>query len=259
MKIFEQLELDLFTPPTFNDILIQRSITSLSISFNKRLKKSWKTLIKRNKHKELILPPLLEHSSVKIKNALIDGAILKQPRSKKKLREYNSLKKDTDSIVKRYLNENGFSQKEEKINNPSKHFIHTQGEIYNLSDIFTYLNLIYFRGEITSHLRWGNYASKKSYKNSFEDENDIPFNLITVGGVYNHPAVPEFAIKAVIFHEMLHIAIPPYQKDGINIIHGSEFKKREKDFPHYIEWYYWKKKELAKLSRSLKKKRDNND
>ncbi|NLE01045.1 MAG: hypothetical protein GX640_14350, partial [Fibrobacter sp.] len=78
-------------------------------------------------------------------------------------------------------------------------------------------------------------------------------HLITIAGVYNHPDVPLFAIEAVMYHEMLHIAVPPFKKNGRFVIHGPEFKARERQYASYEKWHEWERSSLRKLARTLKR------
>lgn len=60
-----------------------------------------------------------------------------------------------------------------------------------------------------------------------------------------HPAldqewVPEIVIESIIYHELLHIMIPPYKMKKRKIIHSKEFRNLEKKFPHYANYITWK-------------------
>jgi predicted SprT family Zn-dependent metalloprotease len=60
--------------------------------------------------------------------------------------------------------------------------------------------------------------------------------------------VPRHAIEGIVFHEMLHIAIPPYKRSGKNVIHGPEFRKAERGFPHFNAWRKWEKEHLKSIN-----------
>ena len=79
--------------------------------------------------------------------------------------------------------------------------------------------------------------------------------MITIAGIYNDPTVPRFAIESIMFHEMLHIAIPPFQKNGRNVIHGSAFRQAEKTFPHYHTWRQWCAEQLPEIVRKRSRRK----
>lgn len=52
---------------------------------------------------------------------------------------------------------------------------------------------------------------------------------------------PTFVTASVVYHEMLHQAVPPYVKNGRCFAHGPEFRRKERLFPQYNESQKWKK------------------
>lgn len=250
----EQQVLDLFTSIGFDDLLKQHKIPNLSIVFNKRSKKSWQLAIKPDKQKTLTIPHLLKDAPKNIKESLIFWTQLKKPHFKKDRNLYFKQKKMLENQVWSYLEKKGILSGRRHIHNPEKYTSLTKGEKYDLGDIFSSINNAFFENKITSYIRWGAYASKTSYQANCSDQHEKPFNLITIAGIYNHKSVPEFAIHSVMYHEMLHIAIPPYKKNGKNIIHGQEFKKAEQRNPDLKKWLNWEKKEVYKILKDLNKK-----
>ena len=77
-------------------------------------------------------------------------------------------------------------------------------------------------------------------------------SIITIAGIYNLPEIPEFAVRSVIFHEMLHIAVPPIIKNGRRVVHGTAFKTAEKRNPDLVKWIFWEKGALRQLLRKKK-------
>lgn len=251
MKAIQQ-ELELFPAPSFEDIIAENKISGLSITFNKRLHKSWHLTIKPNKQKSMVVPYLLKDAPENTKKAVISWALLLKPRLKKNKKIYYQQKKHLENQVWDYLEKQGVTSKRKKINNPQKFALRTNGTVYDLQLLFEDINLRYFDGKIKSYIRWGTYGSRTSNQSYCTDQNGDRFSLITIAGVYNHPKVPEFAIRGVLFHEMLHIAILPYKKNGRNVMHGPEFKKAERSYKDLKKWNIWEKKELYKIIRAMK-------
>ena len=81
-----------------------------------------------------------------------------------------------------------------------------------------------------------------------------PCSVITIAGIYDHPEVPLFAIEGILYHEMLHEAIPPYSRNGRRVIHGPEFNNAERAFPGFVRWREWEKTELHRLVRKFRQK-----
>jgi hypothetical protein len=249
-----QQELNLFKPPSFEEIIQSRNIPHLTVTFGKRLRKSWHLTVTPDNHKKLTLPYLLKDAPHEIKEAVLDWADLVKPRLRRKRQAYYHKKKKLEGTVWKYLTEKGVSFTKKRIVNPDTFLHNTKGLVYDLKELFDTINQQYFRSKIESFIRWGTYASKTSYQTYFKDQHGNRHNLITIAGVYNHPKIPEFAIKGVIFHEMLHIVIPRYKKNGRNVIHSPEFKKAERMYPFRDKWYTWERENIYKIIKSLKRK-----
>ncbi|MBD3347374.1 MAG: hypothetical protein GF401_20145 [Chitinivibrionales bacterium] len=252
----KQLTLDLFTPPTFQEILDRQKEASLSVTVSKRLKKGWYVLVKPlSGRKNLVVPGYLEDAPEEIKHALIEWALLPRPRKKEKKIAVKKRKKALENSIRHYIQSCGVSTVLSRTIDPQKAISRTRGQRHDLREIFDSINASCFDGKIDSLIRWGKYGSTLSYQTTVQDKKGICYNLISIGGAYDHPAVPEFAIKAVIHHEMLHIAIPPYRKNGRRVIHGTEFKRAEREYEHYDHWRKWERNMIHKLSREMKRKK----
>ena len=74
--------------------------------------------------------------------------------------------------------------------------------------------------------------------------------LIRIHPNLDDERVPRYFVELVVFHEMLHQAIPPVTaRDGRRIVHGREFRTREKRFPGYDRARSWEKQNLHLLLR----------
>lgn len=115
-----------------------------------------------------------------------------------------------------------------------------KGKIYNLSAVFSELNRQYFENNLKLPvLGW---SRQKSYRRlGFYDEKR---NLLVISRIFDDERVPEEISRYMVFHEMLHIHFPAKSKNGRRIIHGPEFKKVERSFPHFEEIQKWIKSNL---------------
>jgi hypothetical protein len=67
-------------------------------------------------------------------------------------------------------------------------------------------------------------------------------NRITLNRVYQSPEIPFYCLESTVYHEMVHADVPVYRgANGCRVIHGPEFKRREKLYRHYHESKAWKK------------------
>jgi len=234
---YEQLTLDLFPSLSFGEILAQNSGSILSISTSNRLKRSW--YVKMNPHsgeRKLFVPKWMETAPTHIKQTVVEWALL--IRSTRFHNRKNPRKKELERTVLRYMTEHNMTTRNRSHTDPAQ-FV-TLGRVYDLTEIFNYVNFRYFKNELRSAVRWGKHPLR-SFQTHKIDISGNRYNLITIATMYNKPDVPRYAIEAIMHHEMLHIAIPPTKRGARNIIHGRDFKEREQSFPAHTLWREWEK------------------
>ena len=134
----------------------------------------------------------------------------------------------------------------------------TQGKHHDLLEIFNRINEKYFDGSIHCVVTWGTRTSRKSAK---------PRATIKLGSyayqdrlVRIHPAldrrwVPKYFLEYVMFHEMLHHAMPCSRDlgargDGRRLLHPPEFREREREFRHHERALAWERAHLHRLLRA---------
>jgi hypothetical protein len=235
-----QLSLDLFPNPTFESILDSRRIHGMSVTVSNRLRRGW--YAKRDRWTDrcrLVVPSFLENAPHEVKTALIDWALLFGTSRRGRGRAATApLKKELERLVFRHIESSGMAFPRRLRFDPRS--IRTRGCRFNLSEVFATLNRVCFNNALSSHVRWGK-SMTRSYQSSSHDENGGRVSLITIGAMYDRPDVPRFAIEGIMFHEMLHIAVPPVRRRGRNVVHGADFKKRERQFPCHEQWLAWEK------------------
>lgn len=248
-----QLALDLPSVVSF-DSLCSSTNQHLRIHLSRRLKNSWYCKIHRNSsRRELFVPATLADAPETVKTALLAWATLPAPRRKTLAwKEVRQKRQELELTIKNYFIQANPTAGRKDIN-PKKWL--SQGEVYDLAEVFSAVNTTYFGGTLFAYLRWGSTGSKTSYQISHIDTAGKPYQTITIAGVYNHPSVPRYAIEAIMHHEMLHIHVPPERVGGRNVIHGKAFKKIEHAFPHYERWHAWEKSVMPTLLRTVRRKR----
>ena len=90
-------------------------------------------------------------------------------------------------------------------------------------------------------LGWSKTVSRRRFGHQDSDH-----GAIIISKVLDDPDVPEFVLDYVVYHELLHILIPPRMGSGRKrIVHPKEFKQAEARFPQQAEAERW----LSKLAR----------
>jgi hypothetical protein len=236
-----QMELSLFAPPAFDELLSRGRINNLDVRFNDRLKKSWKVKINAfSGRRTLFIPSHFEDAPEAVKAAFIEWAMLALPRKRRK-NAASRRKRQLEHAIGEYVESSG--KKIERVLKISPGAFQSAGRVYDLQEVFAGLNAKYFGVRLESFIRW-NKSRWRSYQTTFMGHDGKRHNLISIARSYNHPEVPRFAIEGIVYHEMLHIAVPPFKRNCQNVIHGIEFKRAERAFPYFKEWRIWEKQRL---------------
>ncbi|MDR0305766.1 MAG: SprT-like domain-containing protein [Chitinispirillales bacterium] len=228
---------------------------NLKIVISKRLKKSWRVKVCfRTGDRVLTLPSVLENPPQEIKSCLLNWAMLPVSSKARRSPGFVRAKRELENMIRAYMESCGVKKERVSRINPLIFEHQTKGFNYNLQKIFDTVNRAYFKGEIRSYIRWGQNASRTSYQTIRIDKDGNPFNLITISGVYDSPLVPEHVIYGLVYHEMLHIAIPPRLVNGRRVVHGKDFKLAEKKYPFYDQWIEWERENMGGLLAKARKR-----
>ncbi len=76
---------------------------------------------------------------------------------------------------------------------------------------------------------------------------------IRVHPVLDQPAVPGWLVRYVLFHELLHAALPA-ERDSAGRLrhHGPQFRAREEAYPDHARAVEWERQHLSKILRSAR-------
>lgn len=97
-------------------------------------------------------------------------------------------------------------------------------------------------------ITWGRRGrSRRSLQlGSFDPE----IRLVRVHPVLDREDVPSWYVRAVVFHELLHAALPsPRGAAGRCVHHGPEFRRRERAYADHRRAVQWEKRNLSRLIR----------
>jgi hypothetical protein len=135
--------------------------------------------------------------------------------------------------------------------------LNTRGAVHDLQAMFDTLNARYFGNAIQARIGWGRGTSSERRRRS-----------IRMGAYYHetqtiliHPAldrtdVPQYFVSLVVYHEMLHQAVPQQKMDtGRRTVHSREFRAREKLFHDFDRARLWERHNLSILLRPSRPRR----
>lgn len=128
-----------------------------------------------------------------------------------------------------------------------------RGRSCDLAALAEEVNRRWFGGELTAAITWGRRRPRRRRRRvrrvslqlgSYHPEQD----LVRIHPALDQPWVPRFVIESVVYHELLHAALPPTRgADGRRRVHTAEFKRRERLYPRLAEAQRWVRENLGKL------------
>ena len=132
--------------------------------------------------------------------------------------------------------------------------IRPQGKHYNLNEVLAAINETYFDNKLTCKITWSNRVGGLSFHTVRKDPlTGEDFHLISISRGYDAANCPVYAVAGVVYHECLHIAIPPRESHGRRIVHGRDFRKQERLYIYFAEWDKWHREVLPRNVRALQK------
>lgn len=122
--------------------------------------------------------------------------------------------------------------------------LRARGRQYDLHRLADEVNREYFGGEVKINITWSRGATEPRNgahrRHIIFGSYDRRLALVKIHPALDSPDVPEFFVKFVVFHEMLHhvVDVKP-QPGGRRCVHTPQFRDRERrhpDFKRSMEW-----------------------
>jgi hypothetical protein len=108
-----------------------------------------------------------------------------------------------------------------------KRIVTAHGHVYNLEEIFEYLNQRFFDGLLGRPvLTWSTQRARRLLGHY-----DAAHNTIVISRIFDSARVPRSAVEYLVYHEMLHLKHPVRMRAGRRCVHSREFQNDEKKFP----------------------------
>jgi hypothetical protein len=136
--------------------------------------------------------------------------------------------------------------------------LRSQGAVHDLAAIARALHeqghlAEWLEPERTPPLAWGRAAGSRARRSLRLGSCTSRGDLIRIHPVLDQPAVPHYFVRAVVFHELLHVAFPSERDaDGRRIHHGPAFRRAERAFVDFERARQWERAEIEALIRSAR-------
>ncbi len=134
-----------------------------------------------------------------------------------------------------------------RIGAPRPARLEARGRVHDLQAIFDRLNVEHFGGEVDARIGWGAWRGGRRRRTIKTGVYVQDARLIRIHPSLDRQEVPEFYVAAVIHHEMLHQVVPALEANGRRIVHGEEFRRRERVYPDYARAKAWEEANLPLL------------
>ncbi|MCK5850451.1 MAG: SprT-like domain-containing protein [Kiritimatiellae bacterium] len=146
------------------------------------------------------------------------------------LKRYIRSRRRTDwKIVAEYARRISLKN-EHKASTPTRQ--KTRGLCYDLDEIFHHVNRNFFNGQMKCRITWGQARAVRGRRRSIRYGSYVKTqNLIRIHPGLDSPNVPRAFVEYIVFHELLHAAVPSIKANGRNYDHGPAFRKLERSFP----------------------------
>lgn len=127
--------------------------------------------------------------------------------------------------------------------------LRARGTTYDLHRLAQEVNDLYFDGSLKVYVTWsrGSTPSRGRRRHIIFGSYDSRTRLVRIHPALDDPSVPEFFIKFVIFHEMLHAVLDPkVSASGRRCVHTPEFREREQSHPDYKRSMAWEQEFMSR-------------
>jgi len=129
---------------------------------------------------------------------------------------------------------------------------HARGKVHDLRRYFRELNQEYFDDSITAAIVWGKMPRLRRRRSIRFGSYAPQENMIRMHPLLDQEFVPEFFVRYIVFHEMLHAHLGIEESEnGRRGIHTREFKRQESTYADYGRALAWMR-EPRNLERFLR-------
>jgi hypothetical protein len=224
-----------------------------------RLHESWRvTWIRRREALRLEIPALLAEAPEPVKAALLEWALLVS-RGRRKDPALRARRAELEQAIRAALRDpesgaSGAARRRARRDGRRLERLRPRGDHHDLEAILRAVNARYFDGALEARITWSARLGGLSTHTIAHDGEGNPYHLLTISRGYDDPEVTPEILGGVVYHECLHIAIPPRREGGRRVVHGPDFRRREREYAHYEIWRKWHREGLPKALRRLRRR-----
>jgi len=159
-------------------------------------------------------------------------------------------RKGPTPLIRKFIHENRSCIKVRDCGSCPPVILRTQGRFYDLSEMFAAINERYFGGRISASISWGKRNPRRIVRKRTLGSYSGHTNMIRINPVLDRRDVPDFFIRYIIYHEMLHSDMKEERKNGRRLLHSPEFRQRERLFGEYEKAVVYEKHHFTGNGRS---------
>lgn len=116
----------------------------------------------------------------------------------------------------------------------------TQGKYFDLKPLLEEINREYFDSSLSVAITWYGGHNTKSRSSVIFGQYDSPRKLVKIHRRLDGRYVPEYVLRFVIYHEMLHAIYPPkFEGKERCMVHHPEFRRKEREFCDFKQATAW--------------------
>jgi hypothetical protein len=130
-----------------------------------------------------------------------------------------------------------------------------RGAVHDLAALFDAENAAWFGGAVRARIGWGSLRGGGRQRSIKTGVYLHDLRVIRIHPALDRPEVPEYYVRAVVFHEMLHQVVPVLERRGRRVVHSAEFHRRERAHPAFAQARAWEKANLDLLLGSSRQRR----
>lgn len=108
-------------------------------------------------------------------------------------------------------------------------------------------------GEGAPSLTWGRAARSRSRRSLRLGSYDYSSRLVRVHRVLDQSGIPDWFVRYVLFHELLHSVLDEPSPGGRRVLHGPRFRQRERAYRDYGRACAWESIHIDALIRSARR------
>lgn len=135
----------------------------------------------------------------------------------------------------------------DRIGAPRVGRLQPRGRVHDLAALFDRINTTEFGGAVVARIGWGAVRPGERRRTVKTGVYLHEARAIRIHPTLDRPEVPEFYVAAVVFHEMLHQVVPVHERNGRRVVHGAEFRRRERAYRDHQRSREWEKQNLRLL------------